>query len=241
MAHFAGVLNVDKIEVSTKAVAQIAVQRAPSRTAGAVVALRRAFMALMASALFMSLPGNFALVPTAEAAIGKQCTNWTSKTEPPPDIAVYQVSEGKVERVEFKLYVARVVSREWNVKQQELRNAGTVAAKQYAWYHVLHWRGDSYNGQCFDVRDTRADQLYAAKPAEEIPEVVWRSVRDTWSWQVSRDGKFIMTGYRRGDDVKCARDAGWKLYARSGLDCVQTRHWDAQRLLEVYYTADLVI
>ena len=197
-------------------------------------------LAVTASILFMGMSANAGLVPSVAAATKEQCTNWTSRDEPPPDIAVYQVREGRVDRVDFQLYVARVVSREWNVKQVELRNAGTVAAKQYAWYHVLHWRGGTYNGECFDVRDTTQDQLYAAKPAGQIPNGVWESVRTTWTWQVFRDGKFIMTGYRRGDDVRCAKDAGHRLYARSALNCVEQRHWDAERLLEVYYTADLV-
>jgi hypothetical protein len=203
--------------------------------------LNPALLAVIASLLLIVMPGSSGLSQSAAAATGEQCTNWTSREEPPPDIAVYQVREGLVERVDFQLYVARVESREWNVRQEELRNAGTVAAKQYAWYHVLHWRGGTYNGQCFDVRDTTQDQLYAAKPAEQIPAGVWESVRSTWTWQVFRDGRFIMTGYRRGEDIRCAKDAGFRLYARSALDCVQQRHWDAGRLLEVYYNADLVI
>jgi hypothetical protein len=204
------------------------------------VRLVLATFAVTAASLFVGLSPTGAFVAPAAAAPTEQCTKWMSRTEPPPDIAVYQVAEGLVERVDFQLYVARVVSREWNVKQLQLRNAGAVAAKQYAWYHVLHWRGGTYDGRCFDVRDTRADQLYAAKPADQIPDVVWKSVRDTWTWQVVRDGKFIMTGYRRGDDVRCAKDAGFRLYAVSGLNCVEQRHWDTQRLLEVYYTADLL-
>ena len=199
-----------------------------------------AMLAVTASVVFTGLSATTGFAQSAAAAVTEQCTPWTSRTEPPPNIAVYQVAEGKVERVDFQLYVARVVSREWNVKQVELRNAGTLAAKQYAWYHVLHWRGGTYNGQCFDVRDTRADQLYAAKPAEQIPDGVWKSVRDTWTWRMSRDGKFIMTGYRQGDDLRCAQDAGYRLYARSALNCVEQRHWDAQRVLETYYRADLI-
>lgn len=202
--------------------------------------IARAMVAVTASVLLFGILASAGSVHSVAAATNGQCTNWTSTDEPPPDIAVYQKREGRVDRVDFQLYVARVVSREWNVKQVELRNAGTVAAKQYGWYHVLHWRGGTYKGQCFDVRDTRLDQLYAAKSADHIPSGVWESVRATWTWHVFRDGKFIMTGYRRGEDVKCARDAGFRLYARSALDCVKQRHWDAQRLLEVYYTADLV-
>jgi hypothetical protein len=198
-------------------------------------------LAVAASMLCVVLSANPGSVGPVAAATKEQCTNWTSRDEPPPDIAVYQVREDKVERVNFRLYVARVVSREWNVKHLELRNAGAVAAKQYAWYHVLHWRGGTHNGECYDVRDTTQDQLYGAKPADEIPSDVWESVRATWTWHLFRDGKFIMTGYRRGDHVPCAADArGYRLYARSARNCVNHRHWDADRLLEVYYTADLI-
>ena len=47
--------------------------------------------------------------------------------------------------------------------ESALRRAGAVAVKQYAWFHVLKWRGGKYNGDCFDVKDTTADQLYKAK------------------------------------------------------------------------------
>ena len=197
--------------------------------------------AVATTILSIGLWSTAGLVPSAAAATGDQCTTWTSRDQPPPDISVYRVSEGTVERVDFQLYVARVVSKEWNVRQLELRNAGAVAAKQYAWYHVLHWRGGTFNGKCFDVRDTTQDQLYAATPADQLSEEVWESVRATWKWQVFRDGKFIMTGYRQGDEIRCAKDAvGFRLYARSARDCVQQRHWDAKRVLEVYYSADLL-
>lgn len=175
--------------------------------------------------------------PVAARASG-HCTNWTSENQPPPDIAVYRVSEGKVERVDFRLYVARVVSREWNVPQVELRKAGAVAVKQYAWYHVLHYRGGTYNGQCFDVKDTTADQLYANKPTNQIPNGVWSAVDSTWTWRLHRGDKFPMTGYRHGKDVPCAQDAGYHLYVRSGKKCANNG-WSAARILQVYYTSTL--
>jgi peptidoglycan hydrolase-like amidase len=202
------------------------------------VRIAPAMLAITASVLFMGLPGSTGPVESVAAASG-QCTNWTSKDQPPPDIAVYRVSEERVERVAFQLYVARVASREWNVDQRELRKAGAVAVKQYAWYHVLHWRGGTFNGNCFDVKDTTSDQLYAARPAEQIPDRVWKAVNTTWSWHLFRDGKFPMTGYRRGEDVPCARDAGYRLYARSARKCANNG-WSAERILEVYYTANLV-
>ena len=176
--------------------------------------------------------------PVAAQAGALQCTDWNSTNQPPETIAVYRVSEGFVERVNFRHYVARVVSREWNVPQVELRKAGAVAVKQYAWYHVLHWRGGTYNGNCFDVRDTTADQLYSGKPIDEIPSGVWSAVNATWTWRLQRGDKFPMTGYRLGEAVPCASDGGYRLYVRSGKRCAE-KGWSAGRILRVYYTATL--
>ncbi|MEX2548168.1 MAG: SpoIID/LytB domain-containing protein [Chloroflexota bacterium] len=194
-----------------------------------------AMLAIFASVF---IAGFAAPVQPVAAATG-QCTNWKSREEPPPDIAVYRVSEGFVERVAFRDYVARVVSREWNVKQVELRKAGAVAVKQYAWYHVLRWRGGTYEGKCFDVRDTTSDQLYSSKPVEDIPAPVWQAVNATWSWRLWRGEKFPMTGYRRGADVACAENAGYRLYVRSAKRCA-AKGWSASRILRVYYTATLL-
>jgi peptidoglycan hydrolase-like amidase len=197
-------------------------------------------LAIFASVFFAAFAAP-AVVPdlTAAAATGERCTNWNSTTTPPPDIAVYRVSEGRVERVDFKKYVIRVVSREWNIDAGALRRAGAVAVKQYAWYHVLHYRGGKFNGKCFDVKDTTADQLYASKPMSLIPSRVKHAVNDTWSWRLFRDGKFPMTGYRLGQKVDCAENAGYRLYVRSAKRCAH-QGWDAERILQVYYTANLV-
>lgn len=195
--------------------------------------------AMLAVFIVLAMIGLSAPATAAGSAVRPdRCTDWTSKTQPPETIWVYRVNEGFVEKVDFKAYVIRVVSREWNVEQTALRNAGAQAAKQYAWYHVLRYRGGMYEGQCFDVRDSTADQLYAAKPLEQIPDRVKRSVDDIWSWRLLRDGKFIMTGYRRGKDNACAEDAGWKLFAISGGKCAR-KGWSTARILEVYYAASL--
>jgi peptidoglycan hydrolase-like amidase len=193
-----------------------------------------AVLALIAS--MFAVP--FAMPVQSVAAAKGHCTDWSSITQPPPTIAVYRVSEGKVDRVDFKLYVARVASREWNTVAPELRRAGAVAVKQYAWYHVLHWRGGSFEGTCFDVRDTTSDQLYAEKASADIPDRVWRAVKQTWTWRLYRAAKLPMTGYRRGAKVPCAADAGYRLYVRSSRRCAELG-WTAERILAVYYTATL--
>ena len=206
---------------------------APAMLAGRVaVATLLIFASLITSA--------FALPSLALAsAAPQQCTKWSSTTEPPPSIRVYRVSEGRVDTVTFKDYVMRVVSREWNVKRASLREAGAVAVKQYGWFHVLHYRGGMYNGNCFDVKDTTADQLYAAKSISGLPRGVKNAVDSTWTWSLHRAGNLPMTGYRRGNDVPCGADAGYRLYVRSARKCA-AQGWSAQRILEKYYTATLV-
>lgn len=204
---------------------------APAMLAGRVAP---AIVAMLAS--FIALPFAVPATPVLASAGARQCTQWSSTTQPPETIRVYRVSEGKVETVVFKDYVMRVVSREWNVKQGALRKAGAVAVKQYAWFHVLHYRGGSYNGQCFDVRDSTADQLYAEKSIGGLPSGVKNAVNDTWGWSLHRDGKLPMTGYRTGSRVGCAQDAGYRLYVRSARKCA-VAGWSAERILAVYYTA----
>ena len=198
-----------------------------------------AMLAVVASVfgLVFAVP---AVAPSvANASTRPQCTDWRSTSQPPPTISVYRVSEGFVERVDFKAYVMRVGSREWGIKQGALRRAGVVAVKQYAWYHVLKWRGGTYNGKCYDVRDTTADQLYASKSISQIPSEIKRAVNETWTWRLRRaDGKFPMTGYRRGHDVPCAQDAGYRLYVRSGKKCAAAG-WSTEQILQTYYTAKL--
>jgi peptidoglycan hydrolase-like amidase len=191
-------------------------------------------------AIFASLIAYPFAVPAqpVEAKHRGHCTEWTSKSEPPPTIRVYRVAAGVVETVDFKLYVMRVAAREWGVKQAELRQAGAVAVKQYAWYHVLHYRGGMFEGECFDVRGNTSDQLYSSRPVEDIPDRIKRAVNKTWTWRLWRGDKFIMTGYRRGKFLDCAEDAGKKLYARSAKKCANAG-WRAERILKVYYTATL--
>jgi len=212
---------------------EAAVRIAPAMLAGRVAP---AMLAIFASLIALPITMPATALASAQPA---QCTKWSSTTEPPPTINVYRVNEGKVDTVDFKDYVMRVVSREWNVKQSALRQAGAVAAKQYAWYHVLHYRGGTYNGTCFDVKDTTADQLYADKAISGLPSGVKKAVDATWTWSVHRGSKFPMTGYRTGSDVACAADAGYHLYVRSARKCAK-QGWSAERILAVYYTGTVL-
>jgi hypothetical protein len=205
------------------------VRIAPAMLAGRVAPAAAAILASLI-ALPIAAPA-----PVFAGAGPRHCTAWTSTTQPPTTVKVYRVSEGKVDTVDFKDYVMRVVSREWNVPSGALRRAGAVAVKQYAWYYILHWRGGSFNGSCFDVKDTTADQLYADKSMSTLPQPVKKAVDQTWTWSVHRGAKFALTGYRRGAAVPCAADAGYHLYVRSARKCAAAG-WSASRILATYYS-----
>jgi len=198
------------------------------------VRIAPAMLALIAS--LFALP--FAVPVQPVAAADGHCTDWSSISQPPQSIKVYRVNEGFVETVDFKHYVMNVAAREWNVEQTQLRLAGAHAVKQYAWYHVLHYRGGKFNGRCYDVRDTTADQLFANKPANQIPDRIRNAVNNTWTWYLHRDGKLPMTGYRRGEDVGCGENGGYRLMVRSARKCAK-QGWSAERILEKYFTATL--
>jgi hypothetical protein len=56
---------------------------------------------------------------------------------------------------------------------------------------------------------------------------------------IQKDGRFIMTGYRRGEKVRCGRDAtGYKLFARSGVDCAR-KGYGWRQILRTYYGAGI--
>lgn len=170
------------------------------------------------------------LVPApAPSIVPASCPAWQSIETPPRYIRI-RVSDRLIVRVAFPLYVARVVSSEWNTVPTELRRAGAVAARQYGWWKALHPRRSQAG--CFDVYGDTRDQIYRVKTP---PDYVWAAVRATWSWRVLRSGRLIQTGYRTGRPALCARDIdGFHLFARSGARCANAG-WGARRILAAYY------
>jgi hypothetical protein len=173
---------------------------------------------------------------------GSSCTGWTSTTNPPRTIRVLRTRTGKVQTVDFRRYVAKVMaSGEWpsRLKMATLE-AGALATKQYAWYHALKGNHRSHyvrGGTCYDVRDDTADQLYKhyASPTERQ----WTAMDKTWGLSLRKKGRFFLTGYRAGSSATCGADAnGWKLYARSVQACA-TAGWSYDRILRKYFSPNL--
>jgi len=173
-----------------------------------------------------------ALLAPAITSVATTCRAWQSETVPPPTIRV-RLTDHRIVRVPFALYVARVTSSEWNHVPDSLRKAGAVAVKQYGWWKTMHPRRSPAG--CFDVHADTRDQIY--KHHKVPPAYVWAAVTQTWSWRVMRDGRLAHTGYRTGLRRKCARDVdGYHLKARSGADCAR-KGWSARQILRSYYDA----
>ncbi len=173
---------------------------------------------------------------------GGSCTGWTSITVPPDTIRVGR-SDGTVEVVKFRKYVGVVMAKEWpGWVPRQAREAGAVAVKQYGWYWTLagNHRSSYVNakGKCYDVKDSTADQLY--KPEKvTVGKKIWAVVDATWGLTVRKSGKFFMTGYRTGKSDKCASDVdGWKLFAKSVIDCAE-RGWMREEIQLTYYAPDV--
>ncbi len=188
----------------------------------------------VAIGLALLAPAQAALPQSANAAASSACNGWDSTSRPPDRIRVLRVRTGRIVSVEFRKYVITVMGKEWpSYLPQAVVEAGAVAVKQYAWYHSLNPRRTN-DGRCFDVRDSTGDQLYKPELAR-IGSDHYRAVDTTWGVHLIKDGRFFMTGYRRGNKGPCGSDAtGWKLFARTATRCANNGK-SYREILRIYY------
>jgi hypothetical protein len=212
--------------------------RPPIRAKRAVAALRLALGSLLALSL-LAIPQVASPQPVAA---GASCTGWGSTTRPPEKIRVLRTRTGRVETVDFRQYVARVMaSGEWPSRlRMATLEAGALATKQYAWYYTLKGNHRPHyvkGGKCYDVRDDTMDQLYQHYAQPDSRQ--WTAVDKTWGLTLRKSGRFFLTGYRAGSSSVCGADAnGWKLYARSAQACAE-QGWSYDRILRKYLNPNL--
>ena len=195
---------------------------------------RRTVMAAalaVVTSLGLALPG---LPPPLAAS---SCSNWTSQTDPPPTIRVFRHATGAVDTVDFKVYAKNVLSREWigSWTTESLRS-GALAVKSYAWYQVLHWRGGvNASGECFDVRDDTADQVY--DPSKPTWSTAASAVDATWGTRVLKSNAIFPTYYNAGTSGEaCGANAnGWKMYQWGTQACGLAGRTAAEIVLIYYY------
>jgi hypothetical protein len=163
------------------------------------------------------------------------CTAWSSTTTPPAAIRVLRTGTGAVEVVDFKTYLKVVMAAEWPSDwPTEALRAGAVAAKQYAWYYAIHYRGGVGTGGCYDVTDNTNDQIYSPETRTPAASHI-SSVETTWSESLLKNGLFILTGYRTGANVACGADAdGYHLWQYSARTCAVAGR-TGEQILQIYY------
>ncbi len=171
--------------------------------------------------------------PVARAAT---CTGWTSTRVPPPTIRVLRASTGRVQTVNFKTYVQRVLDVEWPSNWPIAAiQTGAVAVKQYGWYYTMHYRGGRATGGCYDVVDNTNDQIYR----DITPQAVFvAAVEATWNTTITRNGAFVLTGYRSGEttaSLGCGDDSdGYHLFQHTSYHCALDGS-SAADILAIYY------
>ncbi len=200
-----------------------------------------------------------------------QCTGWTDEFHPPTQIRVRRNSgpnAGGVDVVPFWNYVATVLRAEYatsGTRGPLWMRIGALAVKEYAWYYTMHWRGGTVtltnpvNGttttQCFDVKDTTADQIY--KP-QKLVNGVWvpanvptpanlQAMAETWpmslrKWnQTKLKDRLFLTGYRAGQKNPCGTDStGFKIFQKSLRDC-STKGLTFEETLRRFYEPNVRI
>jgi hypothetical protein len=173
------------------------------------------------------------------------CTPWDDEYTPPPTIRVLRTQRdlvppevvNTVQEVDFRTYVATTMAVEWPEQYPiATLKAGAVATKQFAWYHVIHPRGNEVvlpdgSKACYDVADSTIDQYYypekygPGQPDGPGPKIA-KAIDLTWGITVrkysqrAQSSRFFLTGYRSGTETACGADAnGFKLFHHSTRAC----------------------
>jgi hypothetical protein len=204
------------------------------RTSGPSPVRRLVIGAAMAALLWLPV---VAMPPAAQAAA---CTGWSSTILPPPTVRVLR-SSGVVQTVDFKTYVKVVMAAEWPPAWPiESLRAGAVTIKEYAWYYTIHYRGGTGTGGCFDVFDNSNDQVYYPERWTPAASHI-QAVESTWTESITKNGAFILTGYRPGTDVPCGSDAiGNRLFQKSARQCALAGK-TGEEILHVYFDPGMVL
>jgi hypothetical protein len=203
--------------------------------------MRRLLAAALALTALMWLP---TATPPQIADAASVCTGWTSVRVPPTTIRVLRssgASSGYVEVVPFKKYVQIVLAAEWPPTWLAAAlQTGAVAVKQYGWYYSMHWRGGTAHAACYDVSDNNNDQIY--QPESRTPSAAQLSaIEATWTKSVTKNGSFVMMGYRSGASVACGADRdGYHLYQHSSLACARAG-MTVDQILHVYFDSGVAI
>ncbi len=189
--------------------------------------------------------------PEVVCSSGQLPTRWADEFHPPNTVRVLRSKGpniGRVETVNFWNYVGVVLRAEYSTGQDKpplWMQVGALTVKQYAWYKAMYWGGGrvtftnpdgvTTTTQCYDLKDTTADQIY--KPQQTGPDgTVYpghiptpanlKAMRETWhlsmrKWMPDKlKSRLFLSGYRSGNQLPCGTDTtGFKIMQKSLRDC----------------------
>ncbi len=150
----------------------------------------------------------------------------------PTTILVYRRSLNRVDRVEFKTYVKNVLPNEWRSHwPRESLRAGAIAVKQFGWYWALRSASKTPSGQCYDVADDTASQMYKPGSATAATNA---AVDATWGIRMTRDGKIFKAQYC-STTTACRHWVTGDWMSQNGSRDKAEAGWSYSRILTYYY------
>ena len=208
--------------------------------------------------------------PNAVCSPGQMPTavSFHDEQHPPQTVRVLRSkgpNAGHVETPNFREYVATVLRAEYSTGQNKPATwmwVGAITVKQYAWFKALFWQGgrvshtDPNTGvtttECFDVKDTTADQIYKPDQGPGYPGNIptaanYKAIDQTWNitirkWMADKmKSRLFLTGYRSGKQTPCGRDTtGFKILQKSLRDC-GVKNMTLEETLRKYFEPNLQI
>jgi hypothetical protein len=197
--------------------------------------MRRLLAAALALTALMWLP---TATPPQIADAASVCTGWTSVRVPPTTIRVLRSSGASSGYVAGRAVQEVRPDRPGGRMAAHLagRGAPDRSGRREAIRLVLLdalARRDGH-AACYDVSDNNNDQIY--QPESRTPSAAQLSaIEATWTKSVTKNGSFVMMGYRSGASVACGADAdGYHLYQHSSLACANNG-MTVDQILHVYF------
>ncbi|AWS49119.1 hypothetical protein DKM19_42185 [Streptosporangium sp. 'caverna'] len=150
----------------------------------------------------------------------------------PTTILVYRKSLNRVDRVEFKTYIKNVLPNEWpSYWPAESLRAGAIAVKNFGWYWALRSASKTPSGQCYDVSDHTASQVYKPGSATAATNA---AVDATWGTRMTRNGEIFKAQYC-STTTACGHWVTGDWMSQTGSRDKAKAGWSHSRILKDYY------